>query len=148
MTRQLAFALAAGAALSLSACQTGPRTRADLVADAGACADTRFNVYFSEGSARLTGQAEQLIETTAMGLRTCTIIRSRVIGLADSTGTPQANWTLSQRRAVAVSQALEKYGLPAPVFEIAVGGELGATTADGREDPVRRRAEVHLSVTP
>lgn len=137
-----------GAAASLAACQTGPRSRADLVMDSSPCADSQFTVYFNEGSNRLTRPASQLISATGEGLRGCDIRGARVVGLADSTGTPQANQTLSQRRAVVVAEALRRSGFPAPQFELAAMGEDGAVTADGREDPVRRRAEVYLTVAP
>jgi len=137
--------LAAGA---LAACQTGPRSRADLVTAPSPCADSHFTVYFNEGSNRLTRPASQLIAATGEGLRGCNVRAARVVGLADSTGTPAANQTLSQRRAAAVADALRRQGIPAPQFELAAVGEEGAVTADGREDPVRRRAEVFLTVAP
>lgn len=140
--------LLAVTAAALGACETFPRTRDDLVRPAQTCVDTQFTVYFNEGSARLTDPAMQLVRTTAQGLKACRVTGVRVVGLADATGTPEANRTLSQRRAVEVARALQGQGLPAPVFEIAAAGESGAMTADGREDPVRRRAEVFLTVTP
>ncbi len=81
-------------------------------------------------------------------MRPCRVVRARVVGLADATGTPEANHTLSQQRAVQVAEALRRNGLPAPTFEIAAAGEQGALTPDGRADPVRRRAEVFLEVAP
>ena len=146
--RTRAFVILALAGAALAACETMPRTRADLVRPADTCADTQFTVYFDEGSARLTGPARQLVEATSRGLKPCRVLRTRVVGLADATGTPEANLTLSQRRAVEVSRALQAQGLPAPTFEIMAAGDTGALTADGREDPVRRRAEVYLAVSP
>jgi peptidoglycan-associated lipoprotein len=110
--------------------------------------DSRFTVYFNEGSNRLTRQANQMITETGKSLKGCAITRARVVGLADATGTPQANMSLSQRRAAAVAEALKRQGVPAPEFEIDADGEAGALTPDGREDPVRRRAEVYLTVAP
>lgn len=136
------------AAAGLAACQTGPRTRADLVTSPSPCADSQFTVYFNEGSTRLTRPAAQLIAETGASLRDCSIRRARVVGLADATGTPEANRTLSQRRAATVAEALRRQGIPAPQFELAAVGEDGAALADGREAPVRRRAEVFLTVAP
>lgn len=124
------------------------RTRSDLVRSDSACVDTQFTVYFSENSNRLTRQAGQVIQEAGRALKDCTITHARVVGLSDATGGPQANMTLSQQRAVAVAGALRQQGLPAPSFEIDANGEAGATTAAGEDKPVRRRAEVFLTVSP
>lgn len=136
------------AVAGLSACQTGPMTRADLVQAATPCVDSHFTVYFNEGSNRLTRPATQLISETGRSLKDCSISRARVVGLADATGTPEANRTLSQRRAAVVADALRAQGIPAPQFELAAAGEDGAVTADGREAPMRRQADVFLTVVP
>lgn len=47
-----------------------------------------------------------------------------------------------------MAEALRRQGIPAPQFELAAVGEDGAALADGREAPVRRRAEVFLTVAP
>ena len=124
------------------------RTRSDLVRSENPCVDTQFTVYFSENSNRLTRPAGQMIQETGRALKDCNITRARVVGLSDATGGSQANMTLSQQRAVAVAGAMKQQGLPAPSFEIDANGEAGATTAQGQDDPVRRRAEVFLSVSP
>lgn len=145
MTRWMTAALTV-AALATAGCNHIPRTRADLVMPAPQCEDTQLTIYFDEGSRRLTQPALQLIEETSRRLRPCNVVGARVVGLADATGAPEANQTLSQRRAMEVVAALRRHGLPAPTFEIAAAGEAGALTSDGREDPVRRRAEVFLAV--
>ena len=145
--RNWAFAAAAVAAAGLGACDHLHGDR-PLVTSDSPCVDSHFTIYFNEGSTRLTRPADQLLQETSRGLRGCMITRARVIGLADATGTPQANLSLSQRRAVAVAEAMKRRGMPAPEFEIDAAGEDGALLPDGREDPVRRRAEVHLSVVP
>lgn len=136
------------AIIGLGACQNLPLTRDQLVTSSSPCADSRLTIYFNEGSNRLTRQASQMIAETGKGLKACNITHARVVGLADATGTPQANLSLSQRRAVAVAEALQRQGVPAPQFEIDAAGEAGATTSGGQEAPVRRRAEVYLSVSP
>jgi outer membrane protein OmpA-like peptidoglycan-associated protein len=143
-----ALAATVGLAGGLAACQTGPKTRADLVMSENPCVDSHFIVYFNEGSNRLTRPATQLISETGKALKSCQVSHARVLGLADATGTPEANRSLSQRRAAAVADALRRQGIPSPQFEVAAAGEEGATTADGREAPVRRQAEVYLTVTP
>lgn len=146
----VAAAVAAMSATTLGGCAATHRilTRADLVRETPVCADTSFVVYFNEGSDRLTRQAGQLIGATARRYRGCEVTGVRVVGLADATGSPTDNLSLSQRRARTVAAALAKQGLPAASFDLAAGGELGAVTRDGSEEPVRRRAEVRLSIRP
>jgi len=146
--RGWAFLATAAAVAALAGCQTWPKTRADLVRSDSLCVDSQFTVYFNEGSNRLTRPAVQMISETGSALKGCAVSHARVVGLADATGTPEANRTLSQRRAAAVADALRRQGIPSPQFELAAAGEDGAMTADGREAPVRRRAEVFLTVTP
>lgn len=137
-----------GFGLAAGGCEHFARTRADLVRSSSPCVDTQFTVYFNEGSSRMTRQAGQVIQETGRAMKECNITRARVVGLSDAVGGSATNLTLSQRRAVTVAGALRQQGLPAPSFEIAAGGEEGATTADGREDPVRRQAVVMLTVQP
>lgn len=137
-----------GFGVTAAGCEHLVRTRSDLVRSDSACVDTQFTVYFSENSNRLTRPASQMIQETGRALKDCIITRARVVGLSDANGGSQANLTLSQQRAVAVAGALKQQGLPAPSFEIDANGEAGATTAQGQDDPVRRRAEVFLSVSP
>ncbi len=140
--------VALGFGVSAAGCGHIMRTRSDLVRSDNACVDTQFTVYFGENSNRLTRQAGQVIQETGRALKDCTITRARVVGLSDATGGSQANLTLSQQRAVAVAGALRQQGLPAPSFEIDANGEAGATTAEGEDKPVRRRADVFLTVSP
>jgi len=92
--------------------------------------------------------AAQAIALQAGRLAGCEVRRVRVLGLADATGTPEANLTLSQRRARETAEALAAAGLPAPVFDVAAAGDAGAVTADGADQPLRRRAEVVIDARP
>lgn len=145
--RVFGFGLAAVATVALGACAQMPYT-GPLVTNDSPCVDSQFTVYFNEGSNRLTRPAAQMIQENGRRLRGCTITSARVVGLADATGTPQANLSLSQRRAAAVADAMKRQGMPSPRFEVDAGGEAGAQTADGHDAPVRRRAEVYLTVAP
>lgn len=135
---------AAAAAGLVAGCSAGPRfwERSDLVVEPAVCAEHRFEIYFAEGQARLTEPAQQLIETTAAALKACDIHRVQVLGLADATGAPSANLTLSQRRAHTVAAAFAEAGWPAPAFDVAAAGDQGAITASGAAEPLRRRTEV------
>ena len=85
---------------------------------------------------------------TATQLQGCEIRKVSVIGLADARGGPEANLDLSERRAVAVKEALEAAGWPAPVFSLVVAGESGSTTTAGASEPMRRRTEVLVDAAP
>lgn len=142
-----AMTLAAG----LAACaQTGGFVRAHwhMARPARACADSSFVVYFDEGSDRLSQPARQLIRETTRVYRACNVTKVRVVGLADATGTAEANLSLSQKRARRVAAELVREHLPAPSFDVVAAGDAGAVRPDGREDPMRRRAEVFLSIQP
>lgn len=143
----LTIALGAG----LSACAGGGsvfRDRSDLVAEPAACQAMRFDVYFDDGSARLTSAARQAIGLAATQLQGCGIAQVRVLGLADARGASEANMTLSQRRARAVAEALRAAGWPEPAFDLAAAGDEGALTETGAREPLRRRVEVLVETAP
>jgi outer membrane protein OmpA-like peptidoglycan-associated protein len=141
---------AALAALAACACACAPVHGAMRQVGLGgpACADTTLTLYFDEGSDQLTAPGKRLIDTTARHLKRCAVARAVVVGLADAPGAPADNRVLSQRRAERVTEALAAAGLPAPTFELTAEGEAGAVTADGRLAPLRRRADVRLTVQP
>ena len=121
---------------------TGARDRSELVSEPEICAPQRFEVYFRDGEAGLTDAARHAIGLTATQLQGCEIRKVNVIGLADARGAPNANLDLSERRALAVAEALTAAGWPSPVFSMVVAGESGSVTADGASEPMRRRTEV------
>ena len=143
------LAAAGLAAMAVAGCGlTRGMDRDELVAEPSACAPQRFEVYFAEGEARLTQAALQAIGLTGTRLQGCDIRRVQVIGLADPTGGAEANLDLSERRALAVTEALAATGWPAPAFEIGAAGESGAVTATGSVQPMRRRTEVLVDAAP
>ena len=135
-------------ALALAGCAETPWNRADLVTEPQACAPQRFDIYFREGEAGLTDAARHAIGLTATQLQGCDIRKVNVIGLADATGGPDANLDLSERRALAVTEALQAAGWPAPAFSLVVAGESGSVTAAGVDEPMRRRTEVLVDAAP
>jgi outer membrane protein OmpA-like peptidoglycan-associated protein len=72
----------------------------------------------------------------------------KVTGLASSTGDVATNLSLSERRATAVAEALVAAGWPTPAFEVGAVGDAGAVTADGTNEPMRRRTEVVVDAAP
>lgn len=131
--------MAAGGLLAACAQTT---TNVPLVMEPGVCVDRKFDVYFDEGAASLSREARDMISSTAQSMDGCSIHRIEVLGLASATGGSTANQSLSERRAVAVAQAFEAAGWPAPAFDILAAGDSGAMAAPGVAEPLRRRVEV------
>lgn len=144
----LAVILVAAATLAGCAATPGTRERSELVVEPDACAPKRFDIYFADGEAGLTEAARTAIGLNATQLQGCRIRNVNVIGLTDSRGGPTANLDLSERRARAVTEALEAAGWPAPVFNLIVAGESGSTTPSGVSEPMRRRTEVLVDAGP
>lgn len=134
--------------LALAGCATKPMERSDLVAEPSVCTPQRFDVYFRDSEAGLTDPARQAIALTATQLQPCDIRKVEVIGLADARGGPTANMDLSQRRALAVAEALEAAGWPSPAFTLMGAGDSGSVAADGANEPMRRRTEVLVDAAP
>lgn len=146
MTRALAFL---GVALAVSGCgMTRFMDRSDLVTEPSACSARRFEVYFADSEARLTGSAREAIGMAAAQLQDCDIRRVQVIGLSDARGGATANQDLSERRAAAVAEALGAAGWPTPVFDVEAIGDEGAVTERGVREPMRRRTEVLIEAAP
>ncbi|HEV2081493.1 MAG TPA: OmpA family protein [Brevundimonas sp.] len=139
---------AAVVAASLSACAQGPVSRDQLVAQPSACGPRGFEVYFAENAAQLTQPARQAIDLMADQMADCAISKVTVIGLASATGTPEANLSLSQRRAQTVAAEFARKGWPAPAFELEAAGDAGAVAADGTMEPLRRRTQVFIEAAP
>jgi outer membrane protein OmpA-like peptidoglycan-associated protein len=112
------------------------------VVAAPTCQDFTFPLYFQAGSDQITREGLQVIDSNAGRAIACPGAMVQVTGLADSAGDAAANLQLSQRRAVSVGQALAARGYPTPAFE--GQGAAGSTTAAGRNEPLRRRAEVSV----
>ncbi|WP_428153612.1 OmpA family protein [Brevundimonas sp.] len=131
----------------LAACAPTPK-RTALVVGESPCVSGRFDVYFVENQAKLTDAASLLLRTAAEKAKECNVKHVRVLGLADATGTVEANLSLSQRRARAVAEALTQAGMPAPAFEVNAAGDAGAVNASGADELLRRRAEVFIETSP
>ena len=148
MRRLIGFAGLAGA-VGLSGCGvTTFMDRSSVVAEPSACSAKRFEVYFADSEARLTESARQAIGMAAAQLQGCDIRKVQVLGLSDARGGATANQDLSERRAMAVAEALTAAGWPAPVFEVDAVGDEGAATDAGVREPMRRRTEVVIDAAP
>nr|WP_314438083.1 OmpA family protein [uncultured Brevundimonas sp.] len=140
------MAALAGVAV-LAACAPTPKRTALVVGETG-CAPISFDVYFIENQARLTEAATTAIDAAANRISSCSVRSVKVVGLADNAGAAEANLTLSQRRARAAAMALVSRGLPAPAFDVSAAGDAGAVTAEGLDEPLRRRASVVIDAHP
>lgn len=136
---------AAAIGLALAGCAQTRKVfdRERLVRAPELCADQVLPIYFAPGSDALSQPARTLIADAAQRLRGCEVAGVTVTGLADASGTPEANLAVSQRRADRVALALTEEGLPGPTIETVPAGEAGDASA-----PMRRRAEVLIRARP
>ncbi|MFN3858950.1 MAG: OmpA family protein [Caulobacter sp.] len=145
MTRQGLAALGATAALAalLGACT---KTPPPVASGFKPCDDLTVEIYFEPRSAEISKDARAVLAGAAEVAEGCTIDRIDVLGLADAVGSPDANLKLSEKRAAAVTKTLNNLGLKG--VRVQAAGDAGAITPTGAADPLRRRAEVVLQLSP
>jgi OmpA-OmpF porin, OOP family len=122
-----------------------PAPPAPVAAPAPAPART-FLVFFDWDKATLTPRATQIISEAASDSKTSSVTTLQVSGYTDTSGTPDYNMGLSERRAKAVAAQLETDGVPASEIEIHAYGEthLLVATGPGVREPQNRRVEIVL----
>lgn len=145
--RVLALSASLGA-LALGACTTLRDARARLVQSPPRCADATVQIYFEPDSDVVGPEGQAVIGQAAETARGCRVEEVEIVGLADAVGAPAANLELSKRRAQSVLASLAAAGLPASDFRLAGAGQAGAVTADGKAQPLRRRADITLRLAP
>jgi outer membrane protein OmpA-like peptidoglycan-associated protein len=118
---------------------------APVAAPAPAPAKT-YLVFFDWDKANLTPRATQIISQAASDSKTQNVTTLNVSGYTDTSGTPQYNQGLSERRAKAVAAQLVQDGVPASEIEIHAYGEthLLVPTGPGVREPQNRRVEIVL----
>lgn len=103
-----------------------------------------YTVYFELGSATLSPEARQIVQQAAASARQGQATHVAVTGHTDTVGTAKYNMGLSERRAVAVRDALIATGVPAD--EIATSGlgeaQLAVPTGQGVNEPRNRRVVI------
>jgi outer membrane protein OmpA-like peptidoglycan-associated protein len=134
------------AVVGLSACTTMRSARDRIVRAPATCQDVTIPIYFERDTAQLTSEGRRVIAAEAAEAKRCKVQGVRVVGLADAAGDPAANLELSKARAASVTDALMKAGLPPAEFDLSGAGQAGSVTADGKIQPVRRRAEITLKL--
>ncbi len=144
---KIVFVTGLAALVGLSACTTMRNARDRIVRAPAACQDVNIPIYFEADAAELTPEGRRVISLQAAEARRCKVERVVVVGLADAAGDPAANLALSKARAASVTDALMKAGLPPAEFDLAAAGQAGSVTADGKLQPVRRRADITLKLS-
>jgi OmpA-OmpF porin, OOP family len=105
-----------------------------------------FLVFFDFNESTLTPEASRIIQQAAATARQGNVTRITATGHTDTSGSPQYNQRLSERRADAVRADLVRQGIPASqIVTIGRGeSELRVRTADGVREPQNRRVEIVL----
>jgi len=149
--KRVGLALIGAAALGglVAGCTTSspwPKSRSQIVQTAPSCEDFSVQIYFESQSARLTSEARSVLKSADALATGCKVASVKIIGLADSVGAPAANLTLSRQRADTVNRALDKMGYSNVTHDVGAAGDAGATTRDGENRPLRRRADIHFDL--
>ncbi|MBL8702561.1 MAG: OmpA family protein [Alphaproteobacteria bacterium] len=115
-----------------------PAARADI--------QRSFLVFFDFNKSDITAEAARVIQQAADHAKRGGVSRIIVTGHTDTSGSPQYNQRLSERRAANVREALVRQGLAANSISTVGKGESDplVKTGDGVREPQNRRAEIVL----
>lgn len=132
----------------LSACASTTTTKvAAPVSTLTNCGPQKLVFYFGSWETALNEIAQKEIAMVQSKLAGCAIDSVKIVGMAGAPGDVEANMDVSRKRADTVADALAAGGWPRDRFAIEVRGEDGATTSDGLDKPMRRRAEVTIAAS-
>ena len=111
------------------------------------CPQSDFVVYFEWDRSNLNQAALETIDAAVNRARQCNISSITVVGHTDTSGSPQYNQGLSERRAGVVRDALVARGIGAGQITTAARGEseLARATRDGVREPLNRRTAVTIT---
>ncbi len=110
----------------------------------------RYEVFFGFDEATLNAQGRQVVAQAAEAYQRSGQAQVSVIGHTDTSGSPQYNQELSERRAASVERELVALGVPATsITTIAQGQQdLLVPTTDGVREPRNRRVEIVIPPAP
>lgn len=105
-----------------------------------------YLVFFDHDSSEITLEAERIISEASWGIESSGAVRAIVTGHTDRSGSADYNMALSERRADAVSAALQEAGIAVEMIGVSFAGETLnlLPTEDGVREPQNRRAEIML----
>lgn len=105
-----------------------------------------YLVFFDFDKYNLTEDALQVLSNLFTNTKDSQAVQYTVTGHADRSGSDAYNMKLSERRANAVKQELQRLGTPAPSVSLDWKGEREplVQTDDGIKEPQNRRAEIRV----
>ncbi|MDZ4870116.1 MAG: outer membrane beta-barrel protein [Alphaproteobacteria bacterium] len=115
--------------------------------EAAPAAPRQFLVFFGFDKSNLTTEAEKVISEAAAAAKQDGAATVVVVGHADTSGSPEYNQRLSERRANVVRGALVAQGIDGGKITASGKGEteLLVQTGDGVKEPQNRRATIDLN---
>jgi len=129
----------------LAACANEP-TPASPAPPAVPVPTVSYMVFFDWASAKLTDQGVSTIAEAAQVFKSRPGVRVLAAGFADTSGSPEANVALSQRRVDAVKNELVKDGVPAAAITTSAHGENDLLVATGDEVKDQRNRRVMIVI--
>jgi hypothetical protein len=141
---------AAICALVVPAAQAQTAGEPAMSGTAAAMEPGRYQVFFPFASSELDPQARQTVREAAADWRRTGTVQVNVVGHTDTSGSPDYNLRLSERRAQAVQAALLAEGVPATsITTTGVGqSDLLVPTGDGVRLAENRRVEIIVPQPP
>jgi outer membrane protein OmpA-like peptidoglycan-associated protein len=122
--------------------------RGPLIVAPTACADFTVSIYFTPGSASIDRGGEALLAAAGSRASRCAVTGVKVLGLADSPGSRDANLALSKRRAETVASALRRHGFTQVEFKVSAVGDAPVTSPGGDIRMLRRRVDLEINLAP
>jgi hypothetical protein len=110
----------------------------------------KYTIFFDWNKATLTPEARQIVATAADEFIRTGQAKIVATGYTDTSGSPDYNMGLSQRRAEAVKEELVRLGVPAANIMTRGEGEtnLLVPTGDGVREAQNRRVEIEVPAAP
>lgn len=103
---------------------------------------------FEVGSATIGPKAQELLTKVAKVVAKCDRTVVRVVGHTDSTGTPERNQALSDRRAAAVAALLSKHGVKGKNIKKEGRGEREPVASNDTVEGKRENRRVDIIISP